>query len=186
MREIVTGGKKKRQEAQAIKNTDGELVVSSSEIKKVTLQHCLNVLSKNVPEKEVLQVVKDKKELHDILMKDVMSGKFKMTEKDYWQQVTKFKRKGKRSYDFLVKAGPRFQTAIYKLTDRILSKEEIPDIFNKTLLIQLFKGKGDPKDLGNSRFLHMKDWLPRLCEAVVVEGKKEKRVSFSVDTIFFI
>ena len=49
-----------------------------------------------------------------------------------------------------------------------------PDEFRKTILQMLWKGKGPAEVLKNSRFLHMKSFLPRACEAVIVNKMKDK------------
>ena len=49
--------------------------------------------------------------------------------------------------------------------------EEIPISFSETTLTQLHK-KGDTSDLGNWRFIHMKQPVPRLFEACVTECVK--------------
>ena len=49
--------------------------------------------------------------------------------------------------------------------------EEIPSSFHKTVLHMI--GKKGPADiLKNNRFIHMKDFLPRTCEALVVNVMK--------------
>ena len=50
--------------------------------------------------------------------------------------------------------------------------EAFPDSFNLTTLVQLPK-KGSQLCSDNSRFIHMKMWLPRLCESLAVRGMKE-------------
>ena len=173
MRDVVAGPRKGGQEAQAILDSQGELVVSTSEIKRVTLKHCHEVLRKNKPEDDFIELIKIKEDLHKRMMENNTSGDFVLTQEGYWHLVDKFRRKDKRSYDFLIKAGGKFQAAVFKLCARIINGEEVPSCFDKTLLIQLYKGKGNPQELGNSRFLHMKEWLPRLCEAAVVEAEKK-------------
>ena len=84
--------------------------------------------------------------------------------------MARFEDKKKKLYNFLVKAGDEFKEAIFCLCKRILEDEEIPERFYLTQLLQLYKGKGSAQELKNSRFLHLKEWLPRLCEAMVVEG----------------
>ena len=62
---------------------------------------------------------------------------------------------------------------MYKLCRKVLLKEEIPVDFYNTMLIQLYKGKGCTQELSNSRFLHIKQWLPRLCEGLLVAHMRE-------------
>ena len=50
MRSIVAGPKKKGQEAIALKDSrSGELVVSTSEIKRVTTEYCQDLFNNNKP-----------------------------------------------------------------------------------------------------------------------------------------
>ena len=50
MRELVAGPKKQQQEANAVKDPKtGKTVVSSEDIKRVNLEHCVNVLKNNTP-----------------------------------------------------------------------------------------------------------------------------------------
>lgn len=170
MREVVVGSKKNHQEAQVIKDpTTGDLVTSSNEIKKVTLQYCLDVLRDNDHDEDFEELSERKNEL----LKDIIEnndGDFEISEELFYATVKKLEIKEKNSYSFLVKAGDLFKGAVFNLCKRILDDEDIPERFFLTLLIQLYKGKGSAQDLGNSRFLHMKDWLPRVCEAMVVTG----------------
>ena len=47
--------------------------------------------------------------------------------------------------------------------------EEVPDFFLDTMLMPLFKGKGSKGDLGNHRFLHLKDWPAKVYEKLVMQ-----------------
>ena len=44
--------------------------------------------------------------------------------------------------------------------------------FEETILQQIYKGKGSKLELKNSRFIHLKDWLPRTCDALIVDKMK--------------
>ena len=170
MREVVNGPKKKAQEAQAIKHPEsGELIVSSKEIKKTTLEYCLGVLKENKPAEDVKEVRKRQEELFKEIVEGT-DGKFEISRELFEQCVARFEYKKNKLYNFLVKAGDEFKEAIFCLCKRILEDEEIPERFYLTQLLQLYKGKGSAQGLKNSRFLHLKEWLPRLCEAMVVEG----------------
>ncbi len=64
--------------------------------------------------------------------------------------------------------------AVLNLIHRIWNNEDIPEQWNDTTLIQLYKGKGDREDLSFYRFLHTKLWLPKTFEALVVDKMKPK------------
>ena len=76
----------------------------------------------------------------------------------------------------LVKSGDSFKEMIFNFGCRVLNNEEIPENFDETSLVQIYKGKGPREILSNSRFIHMKPWLPKLCESVVVGKMKPKIV----------
>ena len=57
MREIVAGSKKQPQEAHAVKDSMGKTVISCEEIQRVNLEHCVKVLSKNVPDADVEELL---------------------------------------------------------------------------------------------------------------------------------
>jgi hypothetical protein len=49
---------------------------------------------------------------------------------------------GKRSYDFLVKASPKFHEAVYHFCQAMVNEEAFPKTFSETILHQIYKGKG--------------------------------------------
>ena len=181
MRARIGGTKKGAQEAHAIKDPiSGELLVATEEIKRATLEYNCNVLKNNEAEEGFEELVKIKEDLHENRMRDkIGKGSFKVTGEDFNKVVKKFEEKRKQSYDFIVKAGQGFKNAVYRLCKRIIENEEIPACFELTILQQIYKGKGSKTDLSNSRFIHLKDWLPRTCDALVVGGMKTKILSSS-------
>ena len=94
-----------------------------------------------------------------------------ITEEDFFIVLRKFEEKKSATYDFITKAGLKFKLSILKLCRRFLSKENFPKKFNLTTLIQLPK-KGSAQLLDNKRFIHIKDWLARLVEALTVKPMK--------------
>ena len=179
------GSKKPSQEAQAIKDPSrGEIIVSNSEIKRVTLEYCLKTLKNNEPEDEARDAVELKEELHKLRMNNKVNDReYQITDVDYFMTLKKFETKRSKVYDFITKAGIRFQLAIFKLCKRLIRKEVFPSRFDYTTLVQLPK-KGLAQDLDNKRFIHMKDWLPRRVEALTVGQMKDD--IFSAGTKFQI
>ena len=115
-----------------------------SQLKKVTLQHCVDTLKNNVPAEEVKEATELKKTLNDLRMKDKSDDGFDLKEADYQHVLNKFK--------------------------------------SMTILHMIWKQKGPAEILGNNRFIHMKTYLPRICEALVVGKMKE--VIFAASSIF--
>ena len=117
MREIISGSKKAGKEAHAIIDPETkELVVSNSEIKKVTLNYCVNVLKNNKPAEEVKQLIELKEAVHELRMKDKDNDEeYEISDKDFLETVGKFEAKKSKSYEFIVNTGLECKIAIMKL-----------------------------------------------------------------------
>ena len=154
IRDKVMGGKKKRIEASAILNPiTGKLVVSKKEIKDVSLKYCKDTLANNAPEKNYEKCIEDKKAQVKHLM-ELSNGNFNPNIGTFMKNVKKFKSKGKKSYDFLTKAGSNFQYCMFKFCERMLNEEKFPNQLHDTMLHMIYKGKGAREVLSNNRFIH--------------------------------
>ena len=175
MKDVITGPKKTGKEAHAIRNPKtGDLVVSNTEIKKVTLEYCKSVLKNNEPEEDMKELVELKEKLHQIEMetKDEDEEEFVVEEEAFFQAIRKFKSTGSKAYDFITKSGISFQKGVLKVCRRFIRDEVFPERFKNTDLVQLPK-KGSPLVLDNSRFVHVKEAWPRLVEQLTVGGMKD-------------
>ena len=178
MKKELVGSKKSKQEAIALRHPEtGEIIVNKNEIKKVALQYCVTNLKKNNPVDEVKESVIKTKETQLELMKDTSGEGFEVTWEEFIGVLDKFKKKDTKTYDFLIKSGDRYKRAIFKLCQRVIDKEEVPDSFRKTVLVMIWKRKGPMDILRNNRFLHMKDALARSVDALIVNKMKEPLTS---------
>ena len=148
------------------------------------LEYNVKNLKNNKPSENVKDLVDVIHDLHDFRMLEQTEENFEVSEEDFEKVVKKFHLKNKRGYDFLVRGGKDFQKSVYKLCKRIIDKETFPERFEETILQQIYKGKGSRLELGNSRYIHIKDWLPRTCDALIVE--KMKPDIFAASSIFQI
>ena len=97
MRDVVAGPKKPGQEAQAVVDSrSGDLVVAASAIQKASLEYCLDTLEKNKPKENFIELIEAKRKLHEMRMKE-MGGKFEITDDLFWDVLSKFEKKKKRS-----------------------------------------------------------------------------------------
>ena len=93
MRGEIEGSKKGAQEPHAIKHPKtGELIVNSDEIKKVTLQYCIETLENNEPHEDAKPLILLKKKLHDLRMKED-DGEIDVKKEDFDEVICKFKTK---------------------------------------------------------------------------------------------
>ena len=173
MKKMINGGKNEAQEPVAIRDPDsGELVVAADEIKKVTLKYCEGNLKQKDDEKEEEREIKEK--CHKLRMEEKDDKECDIEKEDFNEVIRKFRSKQTKAYDFILKASDEYREAIFWLCKRFLDREEIPRRMQKTTLQMIWKRKGLPEIMKNNRFIHMKDYLARLCEAMVVGMMKEK------------
>ena len=124
MRELEAGQKKQKQEAHAVRDPEtGENVVSSEEIKRVNLEHCVKVLTNNIPKSEGEELLAFQSDLHDTMMEDETDSESTITEDEFDAVLGKFKQKNKKSFHFITKSGEQFQRSIYKLCKRMIEQE---------------------------------------------------------------
>ena len=140
---------------------------------RVNLEHCVNVLKNNDPKEEVKELLQLQSDLHDWMMDDKTDKDTTITEEACTKVVSKFKKKNKKSFYFLTKSGEKFQGSVHKLCKRLIKEENFPKDFGSTILYQLWKRKCSKEDLNNHRYIHIKEWLPRLTEALTVNLMKE-------------
>jgi len=180
MKKKLSGGKKEAQEPVAIRDPNSnELVVAAEEIKRVTLKYCEDNLKKKVESDGV------KEECHRIRMLEVNEEEeCDIDKKDFDNVVRKFKAKDTKAYDFLVKASDEYKEAIFGLCKRFMKKEEFPRRMQQTTLQMIWKRKGLQEVMKNNRFIHLKDYLARTCEALVV-GRMKQQI-FDSSSIFQI
>ena len=171
------GSKKQREEAYAIIDPDSkEVVVATDQIKRVSLAHCVRVLQNKPVEPEAETWVKVESEMHEANRKDNTDHETNIDEDDFNLVMKKFKSKNKNAYNFPTKAKEAFQKSIYKLCRRLIQDEEFPKKFSDTLLKQLWKRKGKREVLANQRYLHLKEWKPRLTETLLTVMMKDKKL----------
>ena len=142
-------------------------------VSKVVLDYCADVLGNNEPKEAFKDEIALKDLLHDMRMEDKSDQSNKISEETFKKVLDKNKRGNKRTYDFLLKAGEGFKKSVFKLCSRMIEEENFPKSFDKTSLVQIYKGKGPSNVLSNSRFIHTKDWLPRTCESLIVTEMKD-------------
>ena len=168
IRKRALGGKKSI-DLNAIENPKtGNLAMTKNEIKNITLQYCKETLTQNKPEPEYKETIDQKKKKIENMMKE-SDGQFKPQYQTFQENISKFRKGGKRNYDFLTKGGEKFQKSMFKVCERMFEKEEFPDQIHETTLHMIYKGKGKREVLSNSRFIHCKDWLARAAEGLVVK-----------------
>ena len=95
-----------------------------------------------------------------------------MLEEDLEKEIASLRKKGKNKYKEIIEAGIGLKKNVYELMKIIWDKEEIPSSWNRTTLIQIYK-KGSHNSLESYRYVHIKDWMPRVLDGIVFTKMKQ-------------
>ena len=163
------------EQPSVIKNIKtGEILKDQKAIDEYTLEYNEELLTKNEVKGEWAEKRKEKTiELEEMLHLEDEESKEPISEEEFFLAVREVIMGNKDCYLDFLRAGPNFQTTIYALIQKIYLTGEVPKSFKKTSLMKLYK-KGDRKLLSNYRFLHLKHWLPKITEKVVMKKLKKK------------
>ena len=178
MKTVINGPKNRKQEPMAINDpVTKDLLVNEEEIKKASLLHNIKILTKNDPQEEDIEWIREKEIKHKEIMEMDDKDEWELTQDIYEKVTKKIKEKNKKMYDLYNKAGDDYKWAIFEYMKRLVKSEDVPRIFLNTTLTQIWKGKGSALDLNNMRFIHMRFWRSRLLEALVTENMKDDIVT---------
>ena len=145
--------------------------------KKVSLEHCAKILTKNEIRECDKEELRLKERTHEKVMKETDKDSYEL-EKDLFNEVLEsLKKKDKGMFKLLNKSGEKYKEAIYYYMRRIFKQEEVPTEFELTWLIAIWKRKGSALDLNMMRYIHTKLWDAKLCEALVTKHMKPKIVN---------
>ena len=92
-----------------------------------------------------------KNRLHEARMEEICDDEDPFNDEEFEGTIKRFSDKKKKCYDFLTKAGKDFQDATKILMKRIWETESIPEEWDFTLLIMLYKGRGLKESMDNNR-----------------------------------
>ena len=143
MKQKVLGSKKTSQEPSAIRDpASGDLLVSNADIKRTTLQYCVNNLKNNAVSKNVETIQKLKEYMHQLRLVENNTEEIEIDKDEFDNLMNHFSKKDIKSYDFLLKAGESYKEAMFMLCRRMIKEEQFPEEFRKTMLQMIWKGKG--------------------------------------------
>ena len=176
IKDRIVGSKSAGQEATILVDPKSKTEVSNPEdIKRVSLQYCVDLLTNRKPKEEFEEDICLKKTVHMMRMEEIV-------EDDLYELSTQMfdntlKKKIGAKYQFIFKGGLLVKEALFKLCRVVWSKEKQPDRWEKSTLVQLYKGKGPRSILDNMRHIHCKDEFPKFFGHLVVSASKDKMIS---------
>ena len=178
LKTLINGPKIKPQEQAAINDPKTNVLITDEEkIKKVSLAHNVEILTKMKPLPQYEHLVKEKQEGHNEMMRRNLDEDNWTLNFDFYKKVIKrIKDKNKNLFKLFNKSGATYKAAVFTLMKRFIEKEEVPKAYDHTSLTQIWKKKGSALSLNNMRFIHMKCWRAKLLEALVTEKMKPQIV----------
>ena len=143
------------------------------------LEYNYNLLRKDLT--DTSNQVKDKEQVKKLvtdsaMMCDTPQEDCVFTWKELTEVIDKVKLDNKKVYRDLTKSGPIFHNAILNFFNKCYREETIPDEWSETELMKLYKNKGKRTDLKMNRFIHLKPFMPKTFEKLLMK-KIEKKTS---------
>ena len=188
LKDDIFGGKKIGQEVMCIKDpkTDRE-ITDPSEIKRVSLQYCVSLLTNRSPREGYEDDLTFKKLVHRERMHEILENDMnEFTEEMFENTYHILGKKVGHKYDFIFKGGPALKAALFNLCKCAWTSEKLPQSWQKTTLVQLYKGKGSQNLLENMRHIHIKSEFPKFFGHIVVNAMKtevfSKMTKFQIAT----
>ena len=113
--------------------------------------------------------------IHYVRCNDVESNEI-LTNKAFEGRLDLISKKCPEKYKFIIHSGEAFKNCIFKLFEKVWTLESKPDQWKDTVVVQLYKGKGEPSEFSNQRNIHTKEAIPKLFEGIIVDLSKEKLI----------
>ena len=176
LKEAIVGNKKVTQEPTTLIDPVTKLEVDSVEgIKRISLEYCKNLLTNREPRKGFEDIVRNKINIHNERMKEVVEGhEPDLTIEMFYSALERIQRKNPQKYSFILKNGQSFIDSLFFLFKTVWKHEVIPDGWKKTDIVQIFKSKGPQSDISGYRCIHTKIDTRKLFGEIVTHEIKAK------------
>ena len=175
----IRGKSKDGPELVTMKNPEtNEFIFKPEEIRETSLKYCVNLLNNKKIDPAFQNEIDFENLIHYLRMKTVQDDddEEELSRKDFDMRVKKMAEKSKEKYRFILKSGEGYKNCIYRLFSQIWKEEVKPQQWRNTVIIQLYKGKGETFDYNCQRNIHTKEDTPKLFEGIVVDKSKQKLV----------
>ena len=116
----ILEGKMQNLSASVIKDpATGIFLTSNQDIKEVSVNYCKNILKDNPPEERFRDIFRKKRKMIK-KWENENDGIFEAKFETFISLIRKFKKSRKPNYHFLVKAGNKFQRAVFIFCEKML------------------------------------------------------------------
>ena len=174
LKDKVIGKKKAGQEATTMKHpTTKKLLTNKKEIREESLNYCVDLLTNRKPAKGFEEDVRVKDMIHDARMRETIENDIEFSN-EMFEKSLKGLKKNSDKYQFILQGGKSLKEALFSLFNLVWQTEEKPDQWRKTVIIQLYKGKGEKNEYGKQRNIHTKLDVPKFFSHTVMNQAKGK------------
>ena len=147
------------------------MVENKEDILEVLMKYNQVLLGRNQHLPEYEELAKLKRQISETLEKGEIE-EFETLKEEEWEEIVeKIKKKGKSMFQDFIQSGEEWKNLWYHVIKRMYEEEQFPESFLVTELKPLYK-KGDPRDPGNYRYLHLRNEGSRLLEFAIYQKLK--------------
>ena len=167
------------QQVRVIKSKTGEILMEEEKVKQRWKEHFDNLLNHENPrERRETRTEERERDVEDISGEEVRTGLRRMK-----------KGKAQGPDDIPVEAwialGNKGVEFLVKFFNRLLRGEKMPDEWRRSVLVPLYKGKGDIKECGNYRGIKLMSHTMKLWERII-EARIRKEVTIAEQQFGFM
>ena len=167
------------QQVRVIKSKTGEILMEEEKVKQRWKEYFDNLLNHENPrERRETRTEERERDMEDISGEEVRTGLRRMK-----------KGKAQGPDDIPVEAwialGNKGVEFLVKFFNRLLQGEKMPDEWRRSVLVPLYKGKGDIKECGNYRGIKLMSHTMKLWERII-EARIRKEVTIAEQQFGFI
>ena len=167
------------QQVRVIKSKTGEILMEEEKVKQRWKEYFDNLLNqKNPREKREMRTEETKRDVEDISGEEVRTGLRKM-------------KKGKAQgpddipVEIWITLGNKGVEFLVNFFNRLLQGEKMPDEWRRSVVVPLYKGKGDITESGNYRKIKLMSHSMKLWERVI-EARIRKEVTITEQQFGFM
>ena len=149
-------------------------VYSAKEIKRVTLEYCVSLLTNAEPKEKYKDLIKYKEEIHNVRMRETIDDDIEELSYERFSKIFRnMKGKTGNKYKFLTEGGKSLEMALFNLYKEAWKTEDLPRGWQDSNMIQLSKGKSQVDILDNYRFIHNRPDYGKFFTQIVLSYAKE-------------
>ena len=114
LKNVINGPKVEAPEPTAINDPiTGELITDNEEIKRVSLEHNVKILTKNKPKRKDMELINLKKCNHKEIMRKGVTNSWALNQSTFNKVVEKIRKKRKKVYILFTKVGDSYKQALF-------------------------------------------------------------------------